>query len=132
MNCKNSKCDNKITYEMLLRHPNRVFCSKDCYGESTKAEYKRSRINVKTSTLGAINELKVATDLMSKKYNVFRALDPSCKYDFIIEKDGNISKLQVKTGRRNQKNKLCFPKDKYDADITAVVIDNEIIYINKA
>lgn len=50
-------------------------------------------------TVGAINELYVANDLMARGMSVFRSLSPSCKCDLVVMlNDGELKRVEVKTG----------------------------------
>lgn len=58
----------------------------------------QSSTTLSTATVGTISELRVATDLLLKGYEVFRALSPSCSCDLAILKDSKLLKVEVKTG----------------------------------
>ena len=52
-----------------------------------------------SGTTGAINELYVASDLMSRGFSVFRSMSPSCTCDLItMLNDGSLKRVEVKTG----------------------------------
>ena len=89
--------------------------------------------NVNTGTVGAISELKVAIDLMSKGYKVFRALSPMCSCDLAVLKDKTLLRVEVTTGHFNghySSNKT-LSYDRHDPknfDIIAVVTSQGILY----
>lgn len=86
---------------------------------------------IPTGTVGAIGELRVAIDLLSKKYEVFKALSPSCSCDLAILKNGKLKTIEVRTGneimlRSSEKYKKKYVK----AEILAIVdyANEKIIY----
>lgn len=54
-----------------------------------------------TAAVGAIGELRACSDLLSKGYEVFRALTYTCSCDLVILKDGKLYRVEVKTGYFN-------------------------------
>ena len=81
-------------------------------------------------TAGAISELRVAIDLLSKGYNVFRSLSPACPCDFVILKDKQLLRVEVRTTHISSTGKPYKAISKHDdpIDIYAWVLPNEIIY----
>ena len=63
------------------------------------------------ATTGAISELKVAVDLLSIGYHIFRAESPSCPCDLIALKNGKIFAVEVRTIARNRSGTI--PKSAY-------------------
>jgi hypothetical protein len=49
------------------------------------------------STVGAISELAVCADLLSKGYDVFRSVSPAAPCDLIAQKEGKLIRVEVKT-----------------------------------
>lgn len=81
-----------------------------------------------TSTVGAIQELRVAVDLMRKGYDVFRALSPSASCDLFFIKEGKGHRVEVRTGYLNSAKALNFSKKKIRAELVAIVCDGKIEY----
>ncbi len=85
------------------------------------------------STTGAYHELKVSLDLISKGYEVFRALSPSCSCDLIALKNGKSLRVEVTTGAfqaLRQGNTLYWAKhDPKKYDLLVVVADSNIYYM---
>jgi len=54
-----------------------------------------------TGTVGAIGELRVAIDLMSKGFDVFRALSPAASCDLLVMKEGKLFDIEVKSAARS-------------------------------
>jgi len=71
---------------------------------------------VSRSTKGAISELLVAGDLLFKGYEVFRAVSPACSCDLIAQKNGRLTRIEVRTGALNKNGSVCFPKKSRDID----------------
>jgi len=102
------------------------FCSDKC-----RAEYMGKRSSWKglaTGTVGAIQELRVSVDLLSKGYEVFRALSPSCSCDLLALKDKKLVKIEVRTAYENKIGKLTYPKERIKAEHLALALPNRIIY----
>lgn len=130
MFCQN--CNMEISAARVKSHPNIKYCSKRCSNEDAKNRY-RSHNKLKgicAGTVGAIGEFKVAIDLLSKKKEVFRALSPSCSCDLAVIEDNQLKKVEVRTGYISPSGKIQYPKKNIRADILAVVVGNEIHYIN--
>jgi hypothetical protein len=52
-----------------------------------------------TKSIGELSELIVAVSLSRAGYFVSKPLGESTRYDLVIDKDGRLSRVQVKTGR---------------------------------
>lgn len=52
-----------------------------------------------TKSIGELSELIVALSLSRAGYFVSKPLGESTRYDLVIDKDGKLSRVQVKTGR---------------------------------
>lgn len=87
---------------------------------------------VSTSTTGATHELLVTTDLLKRGFNVYRAISPNAPCDLIVEKDGKLCRLEVRTNnhkRRDGKALMPTPlKDCGRQDAYAVIAGSEINY----
>ena len=82
-------------------------------------------------TVGAIAELRVSVDLLSKGYEVFRALNPSCPCDLAILCDNRLFRVEVRTAHRSgyTGKVYCDPSKKEYYDILAQVLPEQIVYI---
>lgn len=116
------------------RRKNRQFCAKKCARRFAERVDKQNRlilpVSVPTGTLGAISELMVATDLLSRGFEVFRALSPCASCDLIAQLPGKPPvRIEVKTGWRDRNGKVCscptFPER---FDMLAIVLAQEIVY----
>ncbi len=89
-----------------------------------------------TGNKGAIGELLVCVDLMSKGYMVFRAIHPNSPYDVIATKDDQIFRIEVKVGPESNGKRKCgtFSKNgagMEDYDVKAYVLSmDKIVYSN--
>lgn len=110
------------------------FCSNPC---RRHAWFKENYIpsphkHLDRANTGAISELRVAVDLLSKNFEVFRALSPHCSCDLAVLKDGKLLRIEVRTGRAAGNGKSMFwtkpKKDKTRYDIFAVVLEDRILY----
>ena len=61
-----------------------------------------------TTKQGDIGEAKAIYEFTKRGYNVSRTLFDSCKYDLIIEKDGIVQRVQVKSTQFSPKNRKGF------------------------
>lgn len=76
-----------------------------------------------SGTVGTISELEVALDLLKKGYEVYRPVTPNCSGDFMIEKNFEWNKIEVKTGYQHLKNKtIIFSKKNIRTKLLAIVI----------
>lgn len=92
------------------------------------------KLDVSIGTLGAISELRVAADLMTRPgVSVFRALSPNSPCDLVLMKDANyLVRVEVTTGRYGENGKIyCTDKRpgyraKYS--LLAIVLPDRIVY----
>ena len=105
--CK--ECGTKFTTHM----PYKIFCHKDCqvlwHNKVSGAINAHQKISI--GTTGAIAELLVCSDLMTRGYEVFRAVSPSCSIDLMAIKNGQTLMVEVRTGRYSGMGNLYYPKD---------------------
>ena len=106
------------------------YCDRFCRIEYEKERYRS--LNPKpilpTATTGAINELRVAIDLLGKKYEVFRSLSPACSCDLAILKNKKLLRIEVRTAYKLPSGRVTCPMYSFKADILAKVLDDKIIY----
>jgi hypothetical protein len=81
------------------------YCSPACRQDDYNGQYlsSGSRRGLTTGTTGAIGELAAGADLLRRGYEVFRALSPSCSCDLVAVRDGQILRIEVRTGNRNSR-----------------------------
>lgn len=76
--------------------------------------------------------MRVAVDLLSRGYNVFRALSPSCPCDLAVLKNGKLVRVEVRTTWESAKSgiyKRIGRKDDPDSiDLYAWVLPDRIVY----
>lgn len=97
-------------------------------------KYIKKEGKLATSTTGALSELVVSSDLLSKGYDVFKSVSPSCFCDLLIHKKNIILKIEVRTGYKNQRGDIGYSKNTHgNIDIFAVYIreEKEIYYFTK-
>lgn len=90
---------------------------------------------------GAMGELIVCVDLMSRGYMVFRAVHPNSPYDLIAIAGDRLFRIEVKVGQlsSNGRRKRKYRKylrnnrvvDDYDV-IASVLSENEVTYTHSA
>lgn len=95
-----------------------------------KIDPQRKKSLIPSGTVGAINELLVCSDLLSKGYHVFRSVSQSCPCDLIILDKGSALRVEVKTGRMNKDGSVSSPNkaDKSNYDVLATVVGARIFY----
>lgn len=111
-----------------------IFCGKRCTSAyEWKKKQKRSEeavkekslsVEVGTATKGAIGELLVCADLLTKGYHVFRSVSPTCPNDLVAIKGDLVWRLEVKTIRgfsREQSIKRYHKSNVFD--VIALVFD---------
>jgi hypothetical protein len=122
--CENPACK-KAFKALTLR---RRYCQKKCWPSLP------TRLAVRTdpSSTGAISELRVAVDLLSKGYEVFRALSPSASCDLLALRNGKVLRVESRTsvyrrdGTRSAKKPLA--KDAGRQDVFAWVLPDRVQY----
>lgn len=67
--------------------------------DEQKPNPQKIQLSLLTCEIGAIGELIIAADLLSKGFEVHRALSAGAKFDLIALKGDQILKVQVRTGR---------------------------------
>ena len=78
--------------------------------------------NLDCCVKGASAELRVCADLLLRGYEVFRSISPHCSCDLMIQKDGNIYRVEVKTASLLDDGRYAYPTcDKEKSDIRAFV-----------
>lgn len=114
---------------------NRKFCSKECREAYYKAKYREANpepeIKLATGTTGTIAELRVAVDLLSRGFAVFRAMSPHCSCDLAVLDDKKLLRVEVTSGKRLGNGKISHPKKQEDShkwDVLAVVLPDSIDY----
>jgi hypothetical protein len=84
---------------------------------------------IPSGTVGAITELKVSVDLMSKGFHVFRALSPNAPCDLFAMKGGSQFEIEVRTAYRNPRTgKVYVNKENIRARYIAMVAGDDVIY----
>ena len=101
------------------------FCSSICRSEDYRCVSQYPNLN--PGTVGAISELRVATDLLIKGYEVFRALSPHASCDLAILRDGKLLRVEVRTGYEN-KNGTAWATRNHKADVMAICVPSRIVY----
>jgi hypothetical protein len=81
-------------------------------------------MSISKGTLGALNELRIAVNLLSLGRQVFRSLSPNGPADLIAVKGRTILKVQVKSSLNGQYTNLRQGNN----DLLAIVSAGEIRY----
>ena len=90
---------------------------------------------ISPGTSGAINELRIVVDLLSRGFDMFRAVSPSCSCDLIGLRDGRCYRIEVTKGKyRSRTNGPSYltwvPHDPAKYDILALIMpDDAILYM---
>ena len=79
-----------------------------------------------------MSELRVAVDLLSKGYEVFRAVSPACSCDLVALREGQLPlRIEVRTANFQLNSRATMPRHSADAgkqDHFAFVLPNSISY----
>lgn len=115
--------------------PNQIFCSIECQKEYYRRGQNPWAGKLPTSTVGEIGELKVAIDLLSREFSVFKALSPATNCDLaVLDNKKKLKTIEVRTGNSIMLRNIKHYKEKWvNADILAIVdySKNRIIYYPK-
>ena len=123
-------CEECKSYFLTDNRTSTILCSMICRKlRARKRKGMSSHIGIAPGTVGAIQELRVSIDLLLKNYSVFRALSPSCESDLAILKNKKLVTIEVRTGYKGDAMKVTYIKKNIKADVIAVVLPDEIIYI---
>ena len=114
------------------------FCSRECKQVEVRRRAPRRHLageaKVPTGTAGAISELLIATDLLSKGYHVFRSLSPSCFCDLVAYKGAEHHFVEVRSGFLGSSGALTFNKVLHGpATLFGVVVRNDgnrVVYLS--
>lgn len=105
-------------------------CSVKCRGQRDYTRFREVNkyFPISPGTRGAVSELQVASDLMLKGFNVFRALSSNASCDLAIVRKDKLLRIEVRTGYRTPAGSLSFPKKPAELfDVMAVVESNGTI-----
>ena len=114
----------------------RKYCSLKCKKAAARARWVQQGgqrdfyPNLSRVTVGAINELRVATDLLRKGYEVFRALTPNSPCDLAILKKSKLLRIEVRTGYIVPGGRVVTSR-KHHADVLAIALPGSIKYEGK-
>lgn len=134
-----SECQEPISEARQRRRAK--YCSLSCQRAATKRVYGTVRdaftAEVPSSTVGAVAELIVAADLLSRGFEVFSAVSPAASCDLAYLRPDGLRRIQVRTGnRRSVDGRVLFcrtDKDLGRQELYAVVLHStprEIIYLD--
>jgi hypothetical protein len=104
------------------------YCSKKCRAKHSVWVLQRPYPGMSTGTIGAIGELRVCVDLLTKGYEVFRAVSPSCSCDLLVYKEGVATRIEVRTAYRTKSGNVYHPNQHIRAETLAAVLPDVIIY----
>lgn len=96
-------------------------------GNTSATRILPKSIELPTGTVGAIGELIASADLLSKGFEVFKAVSMHATSDLIIRKDNRYYSVEVKAGKLNDNKGLVFSRPKYNKDLLAIVLPNKLI-----
>ena len=119
--------------EFETQKKQKLYCNPKC---SSRAYNRKHGLNstpfkdCSTGTVGAIQELRVSVDLLSRGFEVFRALSPSCSCDILAMKDGKLYPIEVRTGYQTPTGKLYYPTSgKHKPTHFAIATKEKLFYL---
>jgi predicted nucleic acid-binding Zn ribbon protein len=117
--------------ENVKRHHG-FLCSRKCKKRRQSENYHKENppSEICSATVGTIGELRVSLDLLTKGYEVFRAMSPAASCDLAVLKNGKLLRIEVRTSHYDAKGKPYASKaqDNHRADILAKVLPDKIFY----
>ncbi len=120
-------CDREFSVSGRANH--KVFCTVECRTEYYKRRSAYATFpGISSSTIGAMAELLTCYDLMSKGWEVFRAMSPACPCDLIAMKGSLLIRVQVRSTYKFDSGETRIPtsaKDEGRQDMFAVVVHND-------
>lgn len=128
---KCSECPNEVP-EGKLKYPSRLTCSDKCAKARNRRRYIEinGELGLPTMTIGTIAELIVVADLLRMGYEVFRAASGSCSCDLVILRNGEMQRIEVRSGYITVNGELRTTNPVIRADVLAIVshFDGRIEY----
>lgn len=110
--------------EFVTKSSQQKYCTVDCRKKHTYIEPKNADLS--TGTTGAISELIVSADLLSKNIPVFRALSPSCPFDLVAAFHGRFVSIEVRTASRAIGKDCLYHEDSHQgADLFGLYVHGE-------
>jgi hypothetical protein len=111
---------------------NAAYCTTECgrLSRNQRVGQVSGLPGICAGTVGAYSELLTTADLLSRGFDVFRAVSPACSCDLSIVRDHKMWRVEVTTGYR-YKDKLSHgkkPSPKYDLLAVVVTLTGEITY----
>lgn len=109
------------------KNKNTLYCKPACaqarqVREWQAANQNRSGVPLDTNTVSELSKMLVATHLVNKGYEVFKALTKrSC--DFAVAVGGRLLRIDVCTGYYTTTGALQYPKGDPSPDVYAVVVN---------
>lgn len=120
-------------------HPisaNQLYCGRACKDEAWEKKHPIKRSGLSGFTTGAISELRCAVDLLSKGYEVFRAISPACSCDLIALKNNRCVRIEVRTADISKSEsgaikiyKYEVERDKGRQEHYGLILPDQVIYI---
>lgn len=101
------------------------------YIKPAKASNYMEALKLNPATVGAAAELVVAIDLIRQGYETYRALSPASGADLVAFKDGDLIRLEVRTGYYRYNGTLQWHRKEKDigrSDHYAVVVGMEDVF----
>jgi hypothetical protein len=111
------------------------YCSDDCrrYIERNRYETLSKNLDISRGTTGAIHQMMVTSDLLSKGYYVFASVSPNSPFDLAVYKRGVATpiRVEVTTALEHNNGKIYLPQknNRYEFDVIAyVTYTKKILY----
>jgi len=122
------ECGTEFPGRNLAQRFCRRICSRAYHRKRHGVESVGALHNLPKGTVGALNELRAAADLMQRGFHVFRALSPACPADLVAMKDGKCLLVEVKTATRGLNGRVRSMSPGHPYDVLAKVLPDGIIY----
>ena len=125
-------CGNLIPPERVRGYSQTKFCTVTCRNAHARRLYREANPSVgliPKGTVGAIAELRVSMDLLSRGYQVFRALSPHASCDLAVLQGDHLLRIEVTTAYRSSAGTITSPQHNPQSyDVLARVLPDMIIY----
>lgn len=86
-------------------------------------KYHGTELKLPSTVIGGASELQCAADLLRRGVPVYRALTQCSSCDLVIDIDGNLVRVEVRSAKRNGGGQLRYPmpRDRLRYDVLALV-----------
>ena len=132
------QCGNEVPIGRMDKGKHAKFCSRECCALFSKEKYRERTgrsgwADISRGKSGAVSELVVSADLLTRGYEVFRAVAQDGSCDIVVLKDGSILRIEIRSGYKTDDGTVKATANKLNPskyDVLAIVTaGRDITYV---